>query len=328
MNMSYLVSCSSENCKEVAKFLCRSCNNKVLWPQCKGQEKQCCEIDDYRIPTDLIKGVLDTYLKVTKISELSKNLEGLNREALDELQNYCEEAEDLAKITILIVEEFKHTEYNRVRDIERRLNAKFTRSQAFQELVDKLIANYVRDTQQNVLLSFRDRIFQNEWTLRNWRILDEMCFDLHQTFEAEIHNQLKHPFLITKMIQKDKKLYNSFQKRINKIIEENERWRNSFDTKTSEEVIFVKKNYNIWKVQFEKDEKKQARENLKSANRQIAMELKREKINVKRLSEALKVSQELEQTYKNKLKILSESHEDLSNKYNVLIKEHNKDLER
>lgn len=208
----------------------------------------------------------------------------------------------MAEETIPIAESMQHSKYSEIVNLERRLKAKFTRSQAFQELVDKLVDDYVVDTTQSVLISYREHKLEREMTEKNSKLLDEKCMYLQQIFNEEVHAHLKHPFLIKNMIAKDEAHYESLQARMNEIIKDVEIWKKCYIAETDRRVMHIKEAYRGIKDEPHKHtetdiDKNQntfgSLEDLKIQNSEMKQELSQANDN-------LKATQEREERYKQK----------------------------
>lgn len=248
------------------------------------------------------------------------------------MQHFCEEVEDIANKTVRFIEEKKHTMYNEILSQEKILKASFTRSQALQELVCKLVDDYVEDIQQSVLHHHRDSIFENKIKDKNRKMNDQACLDLHQMFEEEIQTQLKHPFLIKKLIAKDEELHESLQMKINEVINDLEKWKKSYNAENDHKAKCIKENYSITKAQCENDTKNNDRERrieyLNNQNKKFKKELSIANKDLERSTEDLKTSNEKLDRYKIKAHKLSSELKDLAAKYSSLCQEHKEDFLR
>lgn len=270
-----------------------------------------------------------------KITELATGLEGLNEDTLEEMQHCCEEAQAMVENAIPIVEQMRHSQYSEILGTVRRLDAKFTCSQAFRQLIDKLVDDYVKDTTRSALHSYRDHKLEQEITVKNAKLLDEACNSLQQIFDEEVQTQLKHPFLIKNMIAKDEALYESLQTRISEIIKDVEIWRNSYNSEADSRVMLIKEIYRVMKIQLDEEVKLDKEENLsklcklkdlETQNGKIKLALSKSQKHLKRLSDDLKTSQEREENYKQRAHILSSNLEDQAAKYSQICSAHKDDL--
>lgn len=266
-----------------------------------------------------------TYLKVTKMTELASGLQGLNKEAFEELLQYCEEAQAMAEKTIPVAQNMRHSEYNKIMSMEKRLSTNFALSQAFQNLLHNLVDDHVIEITQNVLNDDRDDKFEGDI---NAKLLDEKCIYLQQIFDEEVHANLKPPFLIEYMKAKDETQYESLQARTKEIIKEMEIWKNSNIAETDQKVVGIKETYSGTKDQLDDQtqldmEKNQGilftSKDVKTQNSEMKRELTKG-------NHYLKVTQERKEIYKQRADEIFLELKDLISKYCVICPEAKEDL--
>lgn len=241
----------------------------------------------------------------------------------------------MAEKAIPIVEKLMHTNYDEILGLARRLKENFRRSQEFQNLVDKIVEDYVKDPQDTVLQNYKYRKFEREITVESSKLLAKSCVDLQLIFDEEVETHLKHPFLIKKMIAKDEALHESYQNKISHLIKDIENWKRSFNAETDEKVMLIKQIYCILKAELDKkaeseraknDYKIRTYEDIENENKTLKLDLSKAQRDLKKFEKDFKASKDSEESYKQRVLKLSSDLKDLAAKYSELSIQHDQDL--
>lgn len=229
----------------------------------------------------------------------------------------------------------RQSEYNQIEFRARDLREQFDNCQAFRILLEKLVMDYVEDTQQNVLLRYWEDMREKELFNKSAMLIDETSNRLQSSFDEEINRQIKHPFLIKDMIAKDEMHYKSYESKINEIIKDNEKWRNSSNSEADQKVLVMRKTLEFNNSLLDKERKlyensnrqrEPSNNNPENKNKDLSFELSKANKDNERLRSDLNLSRENEESLKKEVVMLSSQLKEQAAKYSELTQKHEDDL--